>query len=125
MTELPFNVRRVFMFVGIFVLVLVLFEFNSRREELSRLEEQREEVRTMATQAIQTQVALQAQAAYADSTLAVDEWARTEGHYVKEGDQPVVPVGQPGSAPVVVNTPTPMPTPMENWEIWLNLFFDE
>ena len=125
MTELPFNVRRMFVFVGIFVLVLVLFEFNSRREELSRLEEQREEVRTMATQAIQTQVALQAQAAYADSTLAVDEWARTEGHYVKEGDQPVVPVGQPGSAPVVVNTPTPMPTPMENWEIWLNLFFDE
>ena len=114
-----------FVFVGIFVLVLVLFEFNSRREELSRLEEQREEVRTMATQAIQTQLALQTQAAYADSTLAVDEWARTEGHYVKEGDQPVVPVGQPGSAPVVMNTPTPIPVPMENWEVWLNLFFDE
>jgi hypothetical protein len=125
MTELPFNIRRMFVFVGIFVLVLVLFEFNSRREELSRLEEQREEVRTMATQAIQTQLALQTQAAYADSTLAVDEWARTEGHYVKEGDQPVVPVGQPGSAPVVMNTPTPIPVPMENWEVWLNLFFDE
>jgi hypothetical protein len=55
----------------------------------------------------------------------VEEWARTEGHYLQEGDQPVIPVGVPGSAPVIVNTPVPIPTPMQNWEIWWTLFFDE
>lgn len=125
MPEIPFNLRRVFVFAGFFILVLVLFEFNARREELVRLEDQREEVRAMGTQVMQTQVALQTRAAYAESTLAVDEWARTEGHYVKEGDQPVVPLGLPGSAPVTVNTPTAVPTPMQNVDIWRNLFFGE
>ena len=40
------------------------------------------------------------------STAAVDEWARTEGHYVLEGDQPVIPIVQPGSEPVIVATPS-------------------
>ena len=78
----------------------------------------------MATQAMQTQLALQTQVAFAGSTAAVDEWARTEGHYVQEGDQPVIPIGQPGSEPVVVSTPLPIPTPMQNWEVWWKLFFD-
>lgn len=125
MPQYPFNVRRVAVFAGVFVLILVLIEFNSRLEELNRLSEQREEVRAAATQAMQTQVGLQTHVAYAGSTAAVEEWARTEGHYVQEGDQPVVPVGQPGSEPVIVQTPTPVPTPMENWQVWWELFFGE
>jgi hypothetical protein len=125
MPQYPFNIRRVAVFAGIFILVLVLIEFNSRLEELNRLSDQREEVRAAATQAMQTQLALQTQVAYAGSTAAVEEWARTEGHYVQEGDQPVVPVGQPGSEPVIVRTPTPVPTPMENWQVWWELFFSE
>ncbi len=117
--------RRVAIFTGIFILVLVLIELNSRLEELNRLSDQRDEVRIAATQAMQTQLALQTQVAYAGSTAAVEEWARTEGHYVQEGDQPVVPVGQPGSEPVVVSTPMPMPTPLPNWQVWWELFFSE
>jgi hypothetical protein len=125
MRDLPFNTRRVAIFTGIFILVLVLIELNSRLEELNRLSDQRDEVRTAATQVMQTQLALQTQVAYAGSTAAVEEWARTEGHYVQEGDQPVVPVGQPGSEPVIVSTPTPMPTPLPNWQVWWELFFSE
>ncbi len=125
MPQYPFNIRRVAVFAGIFVLILVLIEFNSRLEEWNRLSDQREEVRAAATQAMQTQLALQAQLAYAGSTAAVEEWARSEGHYVQEGDQPVVPVGQPGSEPVIVSTPTPVPTPMQNWQVWWELFFSE
>jgi hypothetical protein len=125
MPQYPFNIRRIAVFAGIFILILVLIEFNSRLEELNRLSDQREEVRAAATQAMQTQLALQTQVAYAGSTAAVEEWARTEGHYVQEGDQPVVPVGQPGSEPVIVRTPTPVPTPMENWQVWWELFFSE
>jgi cell division protein FtsB len=125
MSNLPFNMRRVAVFAGIFVLILMVIEFNTRLEELNRLTGQREEVRAAATQAMQTQVALETQVAYAGSTAAVEEWARTEGHYVQDGDQPIVPVGQPGSEPVIISTPTPISTPMPNWQVWWELFFSK
>ncbi|MBE0672760.1 MAG: hypothetical protein IH588_19455, partial [Anaerolineales bacterium] len=105
MLKIPFNFRRIAVFAGIFVLILFVIEFNSRLEELNRLNDQRDQVRALATQAIQTQMALQTQVAYAGSTASVEEWARTEGHYLQEGDQPVIPIGVPGSAPVIVPTP--------------------
>jgi len=125
MPSIPINLRRVAAFLGVFILILLVIEFNSRLEELNRLNDQREEVRGVATQAMQTQLALQTQLAFSKSTAAVDEWARTEGHYVKDGDQPVIPISQPGSEPVIVATPPPVPTPMQNWDVWWNLFFSK
>ena len=125
MPSLLINFRRIVTFLGIFILVLLVIEFNTRLEELIRLDEQRDEVRTIATQAMQTQIALHTQVAYAGSTAAVNEWARTEGHYLQEGEQPVIPIGQPGSEPVIVATPPPVATPMQNWEVWWNLFFSK
>src|SRR5687768_4022541 len=125
MPELPFNMRRVAVFAGIIILILIMVELNSRLEELNRLNDQLDQVRVAATQSVQTQVALQTELAYAGSSQAVEEWARTEGHYMQEGDQPVVPVGQPGSDPIVITTPTPIPTPMQNWQVWWGLFFSK
>ena len=125
MLKFPISFRRVLIFAGIFVLILFIIEFNSRLEELNRLSEQRDNIRALATQAMQTQIALQTQVAYAGSADAVEEWARTEGHYMQEGDQPVIPVGVPGSEPIIVNTPEPLPTQLQNWEIWWTLFFEE
>ena len=125
MPNIPINFRRIAAFAGIFVLFLLIVEFNTRLEELNRLNDQRDEMRARTTQAAQTEFALQTQVAYAGSTAAVEEWARTEGHYLREGDQPVVPIRQPGSDPVIVATPTVIPTPLQNWEIWWKLFFDE
>jgi hypothetical protein len=125
MPNFPVNFRRVAIFAGVFALFLLVVEFNTRLEELNRLNTQRDEMRARATQVAQTQFALQTQVAYAQSTEAVEEWARTEGHYAKEGDHPVVPVEVPGSEPVSVATPTAVPTPLENWEIWWKLFFEK
>jgi len=125
MQNFPINFRRVAIFAGILALFLLVVEFNTRLEELNRLDAQRDEVRARATHAAQTQFALQTQVAYAQSTAAVEEWARTEGHYAKEGDHPVIPVEVPGSASVLVATPTAVPTPLENWEIWWKLFFEK
>lgn len=123
MTNIPINVRRVAILIGIFVLVFIVLEFNRRLEELNMLNEQHDLVRIQATQAVQTQYALQTAVAYSNSTIAVEEWARTDGHYIKDGDLPVVPVGEPSSIPIVSSTPIPTPTPMENWEVWWRLFF--
>lgn len=125
MSTIPINLRRFAAFLGIFILIMVVIEFNTRLEELNRLNDQRDEVRAVATQAMQTQMALQTQVAYAGSTAAVEEWARTEGHYVQAGDQAVIPIGLPGSEPVIAPTPIPVATPMQNWEVWWKLFFDK
>lgn len=125
MVNIPINVRRVLVLIGILTLVFIVLEFNRRLEELNMLNRQNQMIQTQATQAIHTQFALQTQVAYAGSTAAVEEWARTDGHYIKDGDLPVVPVGQPGAAPVEASTPAPIPTQPANWEVWWNLFFGE
>lgn len=123
--NIPINIRRVLVLIGILILVFIVLEFNRRLEELNMLNRQNQMIQTQATQAIQTQFALQTQVAYAGSTAAVEEWARTDGHYIKDGDLPVVPVGQPGAAPIEASTPTPVPTQPAQWQVWWDLFFGE
>jgi hypothetical protein len=125
MMNIPINVRRVLVLIGILVLVFIVLEFNRRLEELNLLNRQNQLIQTQATQAIQTQFALQTQVVYASSDAAVEGWARTDGHYIKDGDLPVVPIGQPGAAPIEASTPTPVPTHPANWEVWWKLFFGE
>jgi hypothetical protein len=125
MTNLPINLRRVVIAIGILVLVFIVLEFNRRLEELNMLNAQRTLVQMQATQAVQTQLALQTQVAYAGSSAAVEEWARTDGHYIQDGDLPVVPLGQPGAPPIEASTPTPIPTQPTNWEVWWDLFFGQ
>lgn len=125
MLNLPINVRRVAVIIGMIMLVFIVLEFNRRLEELTLLNKQNELVHAQATQAIQTQTTLQTSVAYAGSTNAVEEWARTDGHYIQDGDLPVVPIGQPGAAPIEMSTPAPAPTPMANWQVWWDLFFGE
>ncbi len=125
MDRWPINPRRVAVFVGILILVLMVVDFNARLEELNLLRKHAGALSTQATQGVQTQVALETAVAYAASDQAVEDWARGEGHYVQPQDQPVVPVGQPGSAPVETPEPTPVPTPVANWQVWWNLFFGQ
>lgn len=125
MTALPINLRRVAKMIGIIALVFIVLEFNRRLEELKLLDTQHEIVQTQATQAMQTQIALLTEVAFAGSDQAVEAWARTDGHYVQDGDLPIVPIAQPGAAPVELSTPVPSPTPMTNMQTWWDLFFGE
>jgi hypothetical protein len=125
MDRWPINPRRVAIFVGILILVLMVMDFNARLEELNLLKKHAAVLGAQATEAIQTQAALQTQVAYAGSDDAVQDWARGEGHLIQPDDQPVVPVGKPGTAPIQATDPTPVPTPATNWQIWWNLFFGQ
>src|SRR5512146_960463 len=117
MPRIRINLRRVLTIAGIIILILMIVDFNRRIEVMNSLSRQADIRRAQATQAVQTQMSLQTQVAFAASTEAVNDWARTEGHYVQDGDQPVVPVGQPGSDPVVTPEPLPTPTPLSNWQV--------
>jgi len=125
MSNFPINLRRVFIAAGILILMFMVMDFNTRLENLNRLNNQREVAREQSTQALQTEAAMRTAVAYATSDQAVEDWARSEGHYQKPGDQSVVPLGQPGSEPVVSSTPTAIPTPKPNWLVWQELFFGE
>ena len=119
----PINARRAVAFAGILLLVLIVMDFNARLEELNLLKKQAGIVSAQATQAMQTQLVLQTQVAFAGSDQIVDDWARSEAHYAQEGDQAVVPVGVPGATPEQLESATPVPTPMPNWKVWWELFF--
>lgn len=123
MDRWPISPRRVIVFAGILVLMLMVIDFNARLEELNLLRKHEEVISAQATQVIQTQLALQTQVAYAGSDQAVQDWARGEGHYVQPGDQLVIPVGGPGPSPAAAASATPVPTPFPNWQVWWNLFF--
>ncbi len=125
MERWPINPRRVLVLAGILVLMLLVIDFNARLEELDLLRKHEVVISAQATQAVQTQIALQTQVGYAGSNQAVEDWARGEGHYVQPGDQLVIPVGEPGGPPSEVSSPTPVPTPVPNWQVWWNLFFGE
>ncbi len=122
MDQFPINLRRVAVFAGIFLLILVIIDFNNRLDELNRLQRQDKLLQVKATQGIQTQTALQAQATYAASTQAVNDWARQAG-YAQPGDQVALPVGSTEGAPTQQPEPTPSPTPLPNWQTWWSLFF--
>ena len=123
MGRFSINLRRIAVFAGILFLILVIIDFNNRLESLNRLQKQDGVLQAQVTQGMQTHTALEAQATYAASDQAVQDWARQEGHYAQPGDQSVIPVGKDSSAPVQQSEPTPSPTPMPNWQIWWNLFF--
>lgn len=123
MDNFPINWRRVGLFVGLAFLVMLVFGFNARLQELNRLSGEAEIYRAQATQAMQTQVALEEQVAYATSDAAVEDYARDDNHMILEGEIPVVPYGTGNNQSVVTPTPTPSPTPLPNWQVWWNLFF--
>ncbi len=109
----------------IVVVIFLMADFNSRMSELNRLKAQEKRVAGEVTSLVQTQIWLETQIAYATSEAAVEAWAREQGRLAQEGDNPVVPLpagdqAQPTPAPLPVSTLEPV----ENWEVWLALFFD-
>jgi hypothetical protein len=125
MDKFSVNWRRIGVFVGIAVLILIVIEFNARLDELNRLSGEANTYRAQATQAMKTQNALGTQVAYASSDAAVEQYAREENHMIQDGDIPGVPYGTEDG--MVISTPTPVPTftPMPNWQVWWDLFFGE
>jgi len=111
--------------IGLAVLTLLVMDFNNRMAELRRLSDQRVIVAGRATDLVRTQQNLETKIAYATSEAAVLEWAYQEGKWVREGDVPIVPLGEPGSAPEPTPVPPATAVPESNLEIWLSLFLDE
>ena len=110
--------------LGLVILVLLIMDFNSRMAELRRLTSEKEVVGAQATQLIKTNVYLETRIAFATSEQAVEEWARENQRMQQPGDYAVVPLAPPNSTPVLTATPAVTPKVVENWDLWMGLFFD-
>ena len=114
--------RYALLVLGLAVLAAMVMDFNRRTADLRRLTTEKDAVSAQVTSLVETQNGLKEDVAYATSDAAVMEWAYQDGHMMRPGDVPVIPV--PASQVTAVPTPTPAPTQVETstWEKWLILF---
>jgi hypothetical protein len=103
---------------------LMIMDFNNRFSEYRRLSSQRDSVSAQVTSLAQTESTLKTQIAYATSPAGVMQWAYEDGHWVRQGDNLVVPISPGGSTPVPKPTPVATAAPLANWQLWLTLFVD-
>lgn len=125
MNRLPIDWRRVALVAGVLFLVVLIVDFNSRLEELDRLNRQAEITRLEATQVASTKIAFETMVANATSDQKVEEEARSNAGMILEGDHPVVVLGDGSEAPLENPEPTSLPTPKPNWQLWWDLYFGE
>ena len=124
--KLEISLPKIAAFIGIAILVFLVMDFNARLEELFRLQKQAETVRARATEIMQTQYNLQTAVAYANSDIAVQQWAREEAGLIQPGDVKIVPLPQPGATPQADPIqPIAIATPLSNWDVWMIVIFGE
>jgi hypothetical protein len=121
----PFQIQpqRVVIFIVIAVALLLIMDFNSRLEELARLENERATVSVRGTAVVVTQYSLQTQQAIATSPAAAEAYAREQAHLAQPGDHIIVPIPQPGLTPTPQLTPAPAFYHLSNWEVWMAFLF--
>jgi cell division protein FtsB len=109
--------------IGLFIVFAVLLmDLNSRLTTLSGLNEKKQTVAVQVYDLDSTKEVLETQIAFATSEAAVEEAARVEFGWAKSGDEVVIPLPLPNLTPQVEATPTPKPTAIPNWQIWMALF---
>jgi cell division protein FtsB len=123
------GVQITFAMIIAFGLILAI-NFSSRIAAGQPLSEVYSDAQTEVALLEREQATLVALRDYSQSDAYVEQWARSEGKMVREGEVLIVPVpGGIGNAPA---TPVPVPTiPVQtsppqpdNWMIWWSLFFD-
>ena len=117
--------KYVLVVVGLVVLALLIIDFNTRMEEWRRLTVQKEKISAQVTSLAATNTHLENQIAYATSPAGVMAWAYQDGHWVRSDDYLVVPISPDGgSEPAPELVPIVLREPVENWQLWVSLFFD-
>jgi cell division protein FtsB len=118
------SIKYVVVVAGLIFFAFLVISFNSRIAEQRELVAQAEIIEAKRDALRLTDANLDAQIAYATSDVAVENWAYEEARWVRDGDQPIVPVSPAESTPIAPPMETLEPVVYENWQVWWALFFD-
>lgn len=117
---------KIFMIAAVlFGLAFLVIVFNNRIAEQRQLVSQAEKLEAKLEAMKATEAQLIDQIAYATSDAAVEEWAYQEARWIREGDQPIVPISPSESTPMEAPPPSSEPVAYTTWQIWWALFFDD
>ncbi len=125
MNMLGRSVKYIAVLGGLIALAFLVIVFNNRIAEQRQLVAQAEKIRDELEALRATDAYLDSQIAYATSDAAVEEWAYQEARWIREGDQPIVPISPSESTPVAIPVVTSEPVTYTNWQVWWALFFDD
>ncbi|MGW8250086.1 MAG: hypothetical protein ACWGO1_05550 [Anaerolineales bacterium] len=124
MKSLNFSWKYAAIILGVILLAYLVLDFNSRMVNLRNLSTQKEQVSAQLGELEQEQSRLSTQIAFATSDAAVIQWAYEDGRMVRSGDNPIVPLPPAESTPVPTPVPVVTQPVVDNWQIWMWLFFD-
>ncbi len=118
-----YDKKQLIIILLVVIFFFMLFGLNTRLAELFHLTDQQSGMQTKVASLKSTELTLNTQIAVATSALAVEAWARDQGHMAQPGDRVIVPIQPSISSSVQRLKPTPTPQNLENWQIWWELFF--
>lgn len=125
MTRLALFIKRFPVVIGILILLLVLFAFTQRIAEYLRLNSQLEREQARLNELVATQSFLVDEISDATSEAAVEEWARQDARWVKDGDFPVIPLAPEGTTPQPEDGPLATPAASSSWNTWMTWLFSD
>jgi hypothetical protein len=111
--------------VSVVLLAYLVMDFNNRMSNLRSLSAEKERVGAQVTALEGDHNKLETQIAHATSESAAVEWAYEDGRLVQAGDHPVIPLAPAESTPVPTSTPVVTRPLVDNWQVWMWLFFDK
>ena len=121
--QLDTMMKRVLFGGGIALLLIVLFAFSQRIAEYSRLSGEVDSEGAHITQLAATEQYLQGAIAYATSAAAVEQWAREDARWAKEGDFPIIPLPPASYTPEAPAEETSASSSSNYWDKWMDWFF--
>ena len=125
MTRLALFIKRFPIVIGMLVLLIVLFAFTQRIAEFLRLNSQLDREQVRLTELVATQAYLVDEIAYATSEAAVEQWARQDARWAKDGDFPVVPMAPEDATPQPEGAALVTPITSSNWNTWMSWLFSD
>ena len=123
MRKLHYDKKQIAIALLIVIFFFMILGLNARLSELFRLASQRDAMQTKVAAIKYTELALQTQIAFANSDLAVEAWARDQGHMALPGDKVIIPLPPYQSTMKFTTSPTPTPILIENWQVWWDFLF--
>ncbi len=123
MQNIRTHAKQILIAAAIVVAIFLLLDYQSRLNQLNKVEAVRNTVAQEVVELRQTQQSLEQELDYAKSDAMVEQFARVDLNAGQSGDVRVIPRGSGAATPTPLPTPIVTATPIENWKVWRAFIF--